>query len=734
MRTLAGFCYRHRLVVVLWWTVMAIASIGLAKQYGGPMATELGSGSSQSDQARALLEQHLPQQASDTLTLAVHADRRLDDPSVRSRVRDAMVRLARVPHVTSVSGPYDNRRQISSDGHTGYAVATLDVAGETISPTPIKALIDDLPSGNGIQFAVAGAAVDAAETPGGGAADAVGLFAAAIVLLIAFGSFVAMGLPIVTALFGIVVGLSGLSLVENLYPAPSFAPILATMIGLGVGIDYSLMIVTRYREAVAAGESPDAAVVSAAHTAGRSVLFAGFTVVIALSGLLLLGLDFMRGVGIGSAVTVAATMMAAVTLLPALLGFAGRRAATHRFSLGRWQSSRPWAVRWAGVIARHPVPAATASAGVLLMLAAPVLALRFGMPDSSTQPHDTSGYAAHRLLTHGFGPGADTMLVVTVKLPAGHPAQIANEIAGTQGVASVSPPRTSPDGAVAVLVVTPTTGSQDPATTQLVQRLRSSLADPNVLVGGSSAAAIDFAQLTAERLPLIVLVVVGLSLLLLTAVFRSVTLAVKAGLMNLLSIGASFGVLVAVLQWGWLHTALNFPTTMPVTAWVPMIMFPVLFGISMDYEVFLISRIRESYLAGGSTRAAVLEGLSRTARVITAGAAIMMAVFLSVMLGADVGVKQLGLGLAVAVFVDATIVRLVLVPASMELLGRANWWIPRWLDRVLPAVHAPRQDGPEPALVPLSTEREGSPLDRPTGGPDLHSSGWSPRDQRGAVL
>ncbi|MEU4192391.1 MMPL family transporter [Kribbella sp. NPDC026611] len=679
MTRLATFCYRHRLIVLLCWVVLTITSIGLAKQYGGRPATELGTGSSQSAQALAQLKQHLPALASDSLTLAVHADRSITDPVIRSNVRQAIDRLKATDHIASVVGPYDNPRQISADGHTAYATATLDVPSDKMPAASVKSLIASLPSSDGLQFALGGKAVDAAETPGGGPADAVGLVAAAVVLLIAFGSALAMGLPIVTALFGIAVGLSGLSLLQNLSPAPSFAPILATMIGLGVGIDYALIIVTRFRDALTTGVPAEEAVAVAADTAGRNVLFAGVTVVIALSGLLLLGLDFLRGVGLGSALTVAMTMAASLTLLPALLGFTKRR-----LTVRRQPSKRPWSARWADVIARRPVVATIASAAVLLLLTAPVLSLRFGLPDGSTQPRDTSGYATHKILADGFGPGADAPLIVTMPLATTDPGSIAAHLVHLPGVASVSRPQVSPDGAIAVLAVQPTTGTQDPATTELVHRLRA--AEPEVLVGGSVAASVDFASLTAHRLPLIIVVVVGLSLLLLIVVFRSITLAVKAGLMNLLSIGAAFGVLVAVLQWGWLHRALGFPATMPVTAWVPLIMFPVLFGISMDYEVFLISRIRESYGAHGNTRYAVQDGLTRTARLITAGAAIMITVFLSVMLGADLGVKQLGFGLAIAVFVDATVIRLVLVPASMELLGHLNWWLPRWLDRLLPAL------------------------------------------------
>ena len=703
---LAAACYRRRLFVLLGWVAATALAIYLAGQYGAPATTDFGNQTTQSGQAQKLLEKHFPERAKDTITLAVHSNAPIDDPAIRDRVQRAIDRLLAADHVDQVTSPYDAPYQVTGDRHTGYAVATLDVSSADLPPGDVTRLISDVTSdsGDGVSLALGGEAVNAAETPGGGPADGIGLLAAAIVLLIAFGSVLAMGLPILTAVFGIAIGLSGLSLLQHVFPAPSFAPILATMIGLGVGIDYALFIVTRYREALAAGRTPEEAVVTATATAGRAVLFAGGTVVVGLLGLLLLGLDFMQGVAVGSAVTVAMTMAAAVTLLPALLGFAGRRIdwlSVHR----RKQSATPWSARWAGVVFRRPVVATLLASVVLVLLGVPALSMRLSMPDASTQPRNTSGYASHKILTDGFGDGFDATLAVVVKLPSGDPAALASRIGDVAGVASVSPPQTSPDGDLAILAVRPTTGTQSAATAELVTRIRAELAGEPALVGGSAAAAIDYAELTADRLPLVVTVVVGLSLLLLVVIFRSIPIALKAGLLNLLSIGASFGVLVAVLQWGWLGEQLNFPTTMPVTAWVPMIMFPVLFGLSMDYEVFLLSRVREAYDASGRTREAVRDGLTRTARVITAAAAIMIAVFLSVMLGADIGVKQLGLGLAVAVFVDATVVRLVLVPAMMELFGTVNWWLPRWLDRLLPKVNldaepaVPARRTPEAAAV-----------------------------------
>jgi uncharacterized membrane protein YdfJ with MMPL/SSD domain len=692
---LAAFCHRRRLMVLSGWIVVAVTMVLLAVQYGAGSDDDFSTSATQSGQAQQLIDKHFPGFTADSVTLAVQAEASLDDPAVRDRVCRVVNALAESEHVARVNSPYDGPGQITADRHTGYAVASLDVPSDEMPVAQTQKLLDQVreASGSGVTFALAGPAVNNVETPGGGPADAVGLAAAAVVLLVAFGSVLAMGLPIVTAVLGIAVGLSGMFLLGHIFPAPGFAPVLASMIGLGVGIDYALFIMTRYREALHSGRTPREAVVTATATAGRAVLFAGATVVVGLAGLLLTGLGFMRGLAVGAAVTVLATMLAAVTLLPALLGLVGHR--IDRLSVHRRRASaRPWSSRWADSVIRRPVVAVLAGGLVLAALATPALGLRLSMPDASTQPQDTSAYAAHRILAAGFGAGFDATLSVVVSLPEGNPDRVATAIAAEPGVASVSTPRRSHDGAVALLAVRPTTGTQDEATTELVHRLRAVTAGQPVLVGGVVAAAIDFAGLTAERLPLVIVVVVGLSLLLLVMIFRSLLLAVKAGLLNLISIGASFGVLVAVVQWGWLAGLLNFPTTMPVTAWVPLIMFPVLFGLSMDYEVFLVSRIREAYDTIGDTRQAVREGLSRTARVITAAAAIMIAVFLSVMLGADVGVKQLGLGLAVAVFVDATIVRLILLPATMKLVGRFNWWLPGWLDRALPRV---RLDEAEPA-------------------------------------
>ena len=696
---LAGFCYRRRWAVTLGWLVIAIGLLALGFTRGAPTTNDFSGGNSDSARAGALLATHFPDRHGTSLTLAVHADAGIGDPAVQTRVHEVLAALGGAPHVVSVADPYQAPGHISADGHTAFAEAALDVGEDSMPVTETRDLVRQVraASHDGVTFALGGGAVNAAETPGGGASDGIGMTAALVVLLIAFGSVLAAILPLVTAIFGIGVGLAGAMLLNHVVPSPGFTPILAAMIGLGVGVDYALFIVTRYREGLAGGQEPSAAAAHSIATAGRAVLFAGGTVVVGLLGLLLMGQPMLRAVAVGSSLTVALTMLASVTLLPALLGFTRRGIDRLRVpSLGRRRSGTPLAARWAGVIARRPVLAAVGAAVVLLLLAAPTLGMRLSMPDASTQPHDTSAYASHQMLAAGFGEGYDAPLFIVT--PPSSASSVAAAVGGTPGIASVTPPKASADGAVALIVAYPTTSAQAAPTADLVRHLRADVLPAGVHVGGPVAGTVDFADNVGARLPLLIVVVVGLSLLLLVAVFRSVTLAVKAAVVNLISIGAAYGVLVAAVQWGWLTRVLGFPGPMPIAAYVPMIMFPVLFGLSMDYEVFLVSRIREAYDRTGHTRSAVVHGLSRTARVITAAAAIMIVVFLSVMLGADLAVKQLGLGLAVMVFVDATLVRMVLVPAAMELFGRANWWLPRWLDRLLPA--APVEDEREPVLVP----------------------------------
>ena len=665
-----------------------------------------------SDPGQTLLNQHFTRQSGDTLTLAIESQQKITDPAVKTRITGALAPFSTAPHVTGVAGPYTTPGHLAPNGHIGYATIQFDVSGAHISNAEATALMHDAAAasghGSGLVFSLGGDVVDQAETPYGGASNGVGVGAAAVVLLIAFGSLLAMGLPIATALMGIGSGLALIALLGHVFPAPGFSAIVAAMIGLGVGVDYALFIVTRFRSELHEGARPADALVTAMRTAGRAVLTAGTTVVIGMLGLLVLRQSLLNGVAIAAAVTVAMTVLASLTLLPALLGFTGTKLARpsrlNTFLGGKvfgrsGPKKPPAAERWAGVIQRHPVLATVASAAFILILAAPALAMKLSMPDESAQARGTMGYASYATMARGFGPGFDAPLIVVTKGQAGAGA-LRGAIERTPGIAAVTPPTVSQDGQATMMVAYPATGEQDTATNALVDQLRNDVLPKDAYLTGPNAGNVTFANLIGSRLPWLIGVVVALSMALLLVVFRSVVIAVKAAVMNLLSVCAAYGVLVAVTQWGWLGHALGFPEKMPVTTWVPVFLFVILFGLSMDYEVFLLSKIREEYDRCGDNALAVRRGLAATARVISAAAAIMVVVFLSFVLTPDVSVKQIGLGLAAAVLVDATVVRLVLVPAVMELLGTANWWLPGWLERRLPGQGCQPPQVSEPARAP----------------------------------
>jgi putative drug exporter of the RND superfamily len=696
-------CYRRRWLTVATWIVGLVCLVTLWTRFGAPADNSF----SGSDPGQALLNRHFHRQSGDTLTLAVSARQPVDSAAVRARVQTALAPFERAAGVSSVQGPYDVPGHISASGHIGFATIQFAVPSARISGTEATQLMRDASaaSGHGVTFSLGGDVVDLAETPYGGPSDGIGTTAAAVVLLLAFGSVLAMGLPVVTALFGIGTGLSLIALIGHLVPAPSFSPIVASMIGLGVGVDYALFMLTRFRDALRAGDSAEDALVLTMNTAGRSVLTAGSTVAIGMLGLLVLRQPLLNGVAVAAALTVAMTVLGSLTLLPALLGFTGRRLARPaRFRLGRsrpaGRQARPLAERWAAVVQRRPALAAAVSTGIILVLAAPALGMKLSMPDESAQARGTMGYASYATMARGFGPGFDAPLIIAARLPAGGTtkadqaslARITSAVRTTPGVAAITPPVISRDGMAAMAIAYPTTGEQSPATDVLANKLTTSVL-PRATAGtgmrayltGQNAGNVAFANVISKRLPWLVAVVVLVSMLLLVFVFRSVTVAVKAAVMNLLSISAAYGVLVLVTQHGWARQLFGFPENMPVTTWVPVFLFVILFGLSMDYEVFLLSRIKEDYDATGDNAGAVARGLASTARVISAAAAIMILVFLSFVFGADVSVKQVGLGLAVAVLIDATLVRLVLVPAVMELLGAANWWLPKPLARLLPS-------------------------------------------------
>ena len=552
-------------------------------------------------------------------------------------------------------------------------------------------------SGDGLTVALGGGPIRMAE--GGSGPEGFGLLGAAIVLLVAFGSIVAAGLPLAIALFGLGISASLIGVLAAVMQVPDFAPAIAGLLGIGVGIDYALLVLTRFRTALEGGAGVQGAIVEATGTAGRSVLVAGSTVLISVLGLFLMGVGYLQGVAVSTSLAVLVVMAAAVTLLPALLSYAGPRVNRLRLpGLGRaLRSDRPSpAMRWSRVIQRRPWTAAIVGAAIVLALAAPVLGLRLGFPDEGNDKAGSMTRTAYDLTVQGFGPGANGPLLLVAELPPGEGTQALDPLVraarADRDVAYVSAPQRSPDGRAAIVTVAPRSSPQSAATTTLVQRMRDrvvpgALAGSGVTVdvGGATAGFVDQSELVASRLPLFIAGVVGLSFLLLLSAFRSPLIALKAGVMNLLSVGAAYGVMALFAGGGWFGSdLLGIDRATPVAPFIPVMMFAILFGLSMDYEVFLLSRVREEFLGHGDTSRAVTEGLARTARVITAAAAVMVVVFLAFVTSGEIFLELLGIGMATAVLVDATVVRMVLVPALMQLFGRANWWMPRWLDRAVP--------------------------------------------------
>ncbi len=575
----------------------------------------------------------------------------------------------------------------------------------------LEAAVDEF-ANSALQVEMGGELSFAFSEPEAGAGELIGVIAAVVILLAAFGSVIAMGLPIGVALFGLAIGVSSLSIVAYVVPIPTFAPQIATMVGLGVGIDYALFLITRHRELLASGHGVANAAGTAVSTAGTAVIFAGGTVIIAILGLGIAGVPFITAAGIATSVVVTTMVLGSLTLVPAFLGLVGHR--IDRFSIRSTRSTsevgRRW-YSWGEHVTAHAWKYTIGVTAFLLLLTAPVLDLQLGFPDEGTLPESTSQRRAYDLVSEGFGPGTNGPLVIAVDLDRldGDAetivSQLVSSITADPGVAAATPQTIDIEAGVAAIIAIPTTSPQDEATTATIARLRSEVF-PEVLtgtgvtahVGGLNANFGDIADRVSERLPLLVVSVILLSFVLLTMVFRSVLVALKAALLNLLSIGASYGILVMVFQWGWGKELIGLETTIPIVSFIPMFMFAILFGLSMDYEVFLLSRVREHYVATGDNDRSVIEGLASTARVITSAALIMISVFLGFVVSEDPTTKMFGLGLATAIFVDASIVRMVLVPATMKLLGDRNWWLPAPLARWLPSIDV---DGPPPVPAPV---------------------------------
>jgi len=732
MRRFATWTTGHRKTVIIGWIVGLIVTGIIAGAVGSDFSEEFQLPNSDSKQALDLLEERFPAQSGEAAQIVFKADQGVESPAVERKMEAVFAKVAKFPHVSEVASPYEGggAAAISEDGKVAYATVQFDVTSEKLDEEKTREIIS-LAQGaddDRLEVQLGGQLIGEAQAEEGeDTSFLVGLAAAIIVLLLTFGSVVAMGLPILTALFALGVGISLITLGTHLFPTADFAPFLATMIGLGVGIDYALFILTRFRNGLAEGMEPREAAVAAIDTAGRAVLFAGITVIIALLGMMLLGLSFLYGVAMAASLAVFFTMISALTLLPALLTIVGRRIDRLRIpGLGRGKRSVDegnWWQRWSDRIQRRPWTAALLSGGLLIALCIPALSLRLGTNDAGTEPAGKTTRQAYDLLAEGFGPGFNSPLVIAAALPDkgddSGMVELRKQLQEEAGVAGTTPIVLSPAKNAAVFQVYPATSPQSKDTTELLDRIRSDLIPPieartdtQLHVGGINAIFEDFGEAITEKLPLFIGVVVLLSALLLTIVFRSILVPLKAMAMNLLSIGAAFGLVVAVFQWGWGASLIGVDSTGPIISFLPIFLFSIVFGLSMDYEVFLMSRIHEEWEQTGDASEAVTRGLALTGRVITAAAAIMVTVFLSLAIGEDRIIKLFGLGLASAVFIDAVIIRSVLVPAIMQLLGARAWWFPGWLDRILPKLHVepeegdPRPTGEFKAVEPAAAESD----------------------------
>jgi len=666
------------------WVVLALVVIASSVAFGRDLEESFEAPGLDSYQAAELLAQAPVDEGGVTAHVALEAqDAAAQLPPVEAALRA-------LPHVLRTTS------SVSPDGTVALVRVQYPVV-EDIDSTDLDNLKDtvaDLREESSLTVESGGALFFAFEEAPTGLGEVAGIVVAMVVLLIAFGSFVAMGLPIGMALFGLAVGFTSMKLVTYLVDIPAWAPQLAAMVGLGVGIDYALFLVTRHRENLAAGMTVPESVGRSLATAGQAVIFAGGTVVVAILGLLVAGIPFVTGGGIAISAMVLVMVLASITLLPALLGLAGHRINGRKRT--PHQPSSGW-YRWGAHVTRNATAYLVGGAVLMVALAAPVFALNLGFPDDGTMPESRTERRAYDLIAEGFGPGANGPLVIAVDIAkdASVVGPLAAAIASDPGIASVGEPAVDRDAGVATLVAQPTTSPQDEATQDTVARLRTEVFPPvldgteaTAHVGGQTATFADLGDRVQERMPRFVVAVLLLSFLLLTVLFRSVLVPLKAVLLNLLSVGAAYGVLVMVFQWGWGAGLIGVESTVPIVSFIPLFMFAILFGLSMDYEVFLLSRIREDWLRTGDATGSVERGLASTGRVISSAAAIMVVVFLGFSTEADTVVKQLGFGMAVAIVLDATVVRMVLVPATMTLLGKWNWWLPAWLDRLLPTIEA----------------------------------------------
>jgi RND superfamily putative drug exporter len=709
MRRLAAFSHDRRRLVATFWVALIVLAGGLASVAGSGYVNNFTLPGTESQRALDLLRDRFPQQAGDTSQIVFHVQSgSLKTPANEAKIQAVLAKVDKLPSVASTVSPYKSTTAISKDGTTAYASLMFDKQAVDLDKPDIERVIDTAKSGatGGLQVELGGQAIQMAQQAETGAGELIGVGVAIVVLIIVLGSFAAMTLPLLSAFAAIAAAMGLVYAATGAFSIADFAPTLAVMIALGVGIDYALLVINRFRGERAAGNDVRESTLTAMDTAGRSVLFAGTTVVIALLGMLLLGVSFLNGPAVASAAAVALTMLSSLTLLPALLGFFGRRVKVPSAPIEDAEP-RGWG-RWSATIERRPGLFAAGALVVLLLVASPVTGMTLGSGDAGNDGPAKTTRKAYDLLSHGFGPGFNGPLVVAAEVKGANGgtelARLQTSLKQTPGVAAVSAPVLNDKGDAATLTVIPTSKPQDSATKDLLANLRDNVvpsvtrsapALAAVSIGGATASTVDFGDVLSSKLPLFIGVVIILSLLLLAIVFRSLVIPAKAAVLNLLSIGAALGVITFIFQDGHLASLIGVETTSPIEPFLPVMLFAIIFGLSMDYEVFLVTRMHEEWERTKDASFAVRHGLALTGKVVMAAAIIMISVFGSFILGDDRTIKLFGVGLASAVLFDAFIIRLVLVPALMHLFGKASWWMPAALDRRLPRLSI---EGPAEAV------------------------------------
>jgi putative drug exporter of the RND superfamily len=721
---LARWCFRHRWAVLAGWIIALVIMGGVSQAVGSKYSNNFSLPKTDSSSALDLLKSSFPAQSGDSDQIVVQVKTgTLNDPATKATVVRMLNKVATLPGVTATNTPYQGG-EISKSQTIGLATVNFDKLAQNIPKAQVQAVIKEAQSINGAKFNVqlGGQAVEQAEsTQTQGTSEGAGIVFAFIIMVLAFGSLLLPLLPLLSAVLAIGVGTSIDGLLTHVIGIPSFGPILAVLVGLGVGVDYALFIVTRHRKELRAGRSPEEAAVRALNTSGRAVFFAGITVCIALLGMFALGVSFLYGVALSAALVVALTMATSITLLPAMLGFIGLKALRPKdraaLAANGFIPSPPgfWS-RWATFIEGRSKILSIFALGLIVVVALPFFSLRLGLSDAGNDPVSSTTRQAYNLLAKGFGPGFNGPLELVGEIHDPSDVakfnQLVSEVKTVPGVVTVAPTRTSPSGQVVIANVYPTTGPEDVKTSALLHTLRgtsipqaeagSSLV---VHVGGTTAVGTDFSHVLSSKLPFFVGIVVLLAFILLACVFRSLVVPLTASIMNLLSIGAALGVMTATFQYGWGKSLLSLPEAGPIDVFVPVLLFAVLFGLSMDYEVFLVSRMHEEWTKTGDNRRSVTVGQAETGRVITAAAIIMIFVFGSFIFGGQRVIEEVGVGFASAILLDAFIIRTVLVPALMHSFGRSNWWLPGWLDRILPRLNV---EGDTEAPEPPAREKVGA--------------------------